>query len=414
MKKLILTLLVSINLFAVDATMTVHNRGANTSQTPQLIIQDATGNLVTQSFRDKFFKIITEDLKVTTAFNVNSNYYQIANFDASGANLNGVNAELVLRYQLTSDKTANFKVIDAKSGAEVFNKSYSVDAGIKYPFLSHNAIADIAQSVAYLNVDWMKKMLLMAVSNGKNYDIMSTDYSLTYQDRFIKNSDYIFPKWADYEQTEIYYTDMSGIEPTIYLYNLKTKNRTKIFASQGMAIVSDVSANGNTLVLTIAPDDHADVYLYNLNNKSIKNLTNYAGIDVNGNFVDNGSRVAFVSDRLGYPTVYAVDVNTLAVEQLVFHGKNNNSISTYKNYIVYSSREANRDFNLYLISTNSNNVRKITNGGKNLFPRISMDGGTVIYIKEIGNKSAIGIIRLNENQNFQFPLNVGRIQSIDI
>lgn len=414
MKKLLLIIALSINVFAVDATLTVHNRASNISQNPTIIIQDASSSSIPQSFKDKFFKIVLEDLKVTAAFKPNSNYYQISNYDLSGANLNSLNAQLVVRYQLTSDKSANFKVIDAKNGAEIFSKSYNVDTNAQYPFLSHYAIADIAQNIAYLNVDWMKKMLLMSVSNAGKYDLVRSDYSLNYVDRFLTNTDYIFPKWADYEQNEIYYTDMSGIEPAIYLYNLKTKSKSKIFQSQGMAIVSDISSNGRTLILTIAPDDQADIYLYNLGNKSLKKITNYGGIDVNGNFVDNEKRIAFVSDRFGYPTIYAADVNSLAVEQLVFHGKNNNSISTYKNYIVYSSREANRDFNLYLISTNSNNVRKLTNSGKNMFPRMSLDGGSVIYIKELGSKSAIGIIRLNEDQSFQFPLNIGRIQSIDL
>lgn len=410
MKKLLLVFFFTLNLFAVDATMTVYNKGK--SQTPNIVLQDASGSRIAANFRNKFFQILLEDLKVTTAFKANPTYSEIADFNAQGANSSA--GDLVLRYRLTSDKTADFKIIDAKNGKELFNKSYSVDVGLQYPFLSHYAVADIAQAIAYLNVDWMKKMLLMSVSNGNKYDIMRTDYSLKYQDRFLRNVDYIFPKWADYEQSKIYYTDMSGINPTIYLYNIKSRSKTPIFNSQGMAVVSDISANGNNLVLTIAPDDQADIYLYNINSKILKKLTNYAGIDVNGNFVDNEKRVAFVSDRLGYPTIYAVDVNTLAVEQLVFQGRNNNSISTYKNYIVYSSREPNRDFNLYLISTTSNNVRKLTNGGKNSFPRLSIDGGTVIFIKELASGSAIGIIRLNENQSFQFPLNLGKIQSIDL
>lgn len=410
MKKILLVFFFTVNLFAVDATMTVYNKGK--SQTPDIVLQDASGGKVTQGFKDKFFQIILEDLKVTTAFKPNTTYGAIADFYAQGANSSS--GDLVLRYRLTSDKTADFKVIDVKSGKELFNRSYSVDVGLQYPFLSHYAIADIAQAIAYLNVDWMKKMLLMSVSNGNKYDILRTDYSLRYKDNFLRNVDYIFPKWANYEQSQIYYTDMSGINPTIYLYDLKSKSRKPIFTSQGMAIVSDISSNGNTLVLTIAPDDQADIYLYNINSKILTKLTKYSGIDVNGNFVDNEKRVAFVSDRLGYPTIYAVDVNTLTVEQLVFQGKNNNSISTYKNYIVYSSREANRDFNLYLISTTSNNVRKLTNGGKNSFPRLSIDGGTVIFIKELSSGSAIGIIRLNENQSFQFPLNLGKIQSIDL
>lgn len=103
---------------------------------------------------------------------------------------------------------------------------------------------------------------------------------------------------------------------------------------------------------------------------------------------------------------------------MVFHGKNNNSVSTYQNYVVYSSRESVGDysaktFNLYLISTKSDYIRQLTSGGVNTYPRFSSDGGSIVFIKNAGNESAVGIIRVNENKSFQFPLRIGKLQSID-
>ena len=103
---------------------------------------------------------------------------------------------------------------------------------------------------------------------------------------------------------------------------------------------------------------------------------------------------------------------------MVFHGKNNNSISTFENYVVYSSREsaneyAQKTFNIYLISTKSDYVRQLTADGVNTYPRFSSDGGSIVFIKSIGDSSAVGIIRVNENRSFQFPLRIGKLQSID-
>ena len=81
--------------------------------------------------------------------------------------------------------------------------------------------------------------------------------------------------------------------------------------------------------------------------------------------------------------------------------------------MVYSSREENKDFNLYLISTKTDYIRQLTAGGKNLFPRFSHDGGTVVFIKDANYQSAVGIIRINENKSFQFPLKIGKFQSLD-
>lgn len=179
-----------------------------------------------------------------------------------------------------------------------------------------------------------------------------------------------------------------------------------------MLVASDVSSDGTKLLITDAPEDQADIFLYDLRSGSKKRITNYPGIDVSGNFVDGDSGVVFVSDRLGYPNVFATNINGGSVEQMVYHGRNNNSISTNGSYIVYASREPDRSFNLYLISTQTDYIRQLTADGKNLFPRFSSDGGSVLFIKE-GAQSSVGIIRVNENKSFQFPLKVGRIQSID-
>ena len=101
-----------------------------------------------------------------------------------------------------------------------------------------------------------------------------------------------------------------------------------------------------------------------------------------------------------------------------YYGKNNNSCTTYKNYIAYSSREkksefGSKTFNLYLISTNTDYIRQLTATGKNLYPRFSHDGEAILFIKEYKNQSALEIIRLGENKSFIFPLKVGKLQSID-
>ena len=181
-----------------------------------------------------------------------------------------------------------------------------------------------------------------------------------------------------------------------------------------MLIASDVSKDGSKILLTMAPKDQPDIFIYNTGSKNLTQITNYPGIDVNGNFVDNDSRIVFVSDRLGYPNIFATSaVSGGSVEQMVFHGKNNNSVSTFENYVVYSSREASGGFNIYLISTQTDFIRQLTANGKNNYPRFSSDGQSVVFIKELGGQSSLGIVRLNENRSFQFPLKVGRIQSID-
>ena len=183
-------------------------------------------------------------------------------------------------------------------------------------------------------------------------------------------------------------------------------------------VCSDVSDDGNKLLLTMAPNDQPDIYLYNRNTGSKKRITKYRGVDVSGSFVDNDTGVVFISERLGYPNIFHTDINGGKVEQMVYHGKNNSSCTSSGNYIVYSSREKQSAmgrsvFNLYLISTQTDFIRKLTSNGKNMFPRFASDGETVLFIKESGRSSSLGILRLGANRSFLFPLSAGKIQSID-
>ncbi|MBE6430471.1 MULTISPECIES: Tol-Pal system protein TolB [Campylobacter] len=417
MKKLFLLLAICLGLFAEGATIDVVNKGL---VLPKIIVQDATKDFANRALQDKFFKLVVGDLKVGSAFDVSDKYYT-SGFDDSAIISAEQRADLIYRYALTQigdQLSLKLKVLNAKTNQVRFSGEYtqSVD---KFVFLAHKSIADMARNLNLSPIDWMDKSIIFSqyTAPGKS-NIVVADYTLTYQKIVVSGGLNIFPKWANKDQNAFYYTTYIKSVPTLYKFDLNTNRKSKITQSGGMIVASDVSQDGTKLLLTMAPNDQSDIYLYDTINKSLKRVTTFSGIDVNGNFVDNDSRVVFVSDRLGYPNVFATSINGGAVEQMVFHGKNNNSISTFENYVVYSSREsvneyAQKTFNLYLISTKSDYVRQLTADGVNTYPRFSSDGGSIVFIKSIGGSSAVGIIRVNENRSFQFPLRIGKLQSID-
>ena len=105
------------------------------------------------------------------------------------------------------------------------------------------------------------------------------------------------------------------------------------------------------------------------------------------------------------------------VERMIYHGRNNSQCTTSDDYIVYSSRESDNEFgdnvfNLYFISTKSDYVRRLTTNGRNQFPKFSSNGESILFIKS-ADKSYLGIIRINYNKSFLFPLKSGKLQSID-
>ena len=208
----------------------------------------------------------------------------------------------------------------------------------------------------------------------------------------------------------------SNLYPS-YKLNIYNGHKSKITSSQGMLVCSDVKDNGSKILVTMAPDAQPDIYEMNANGGGQKRITKFSGIDVSAKYINNYGAITFVSNRMGYPNIFKKPINGSVVSQVVYRGRNNNGVDAYKNKIVYSSRESHKKygqnrFNLYLTHTDNSSTRPLTSNGVNQFPRFSVDGSTILYIKQYQNKSSVGYINLTSNQNLLFPLG-GKVQSID-
>lgn len=401
MRKILLVFLAIFSaVWAEDPVIDVVNQGV---VLPKIIVKD-NSNLSDANLKRSFYNMIVNNIEVSSNFEVvdegseNSNY----TFEYALAK-NGENLSL------------NIKI--KAGGVEKASQDYTLNKVEQYPFLAHKGVKDSVQFLGLAPVEWMDHKILIARTNSsKRSQIIMADYTLTYQRVIVDGGLNLFPKWANEEQTMFYYTAYDHDKPTLFRFDLTNNKASKILSSGGMVVASDVNKKGDKILVTMAPQDQPDVYLYDLNSKNLSKLTNYSGIDVNANFIgEDESKVVFVSDRLGYPNIFIQNLGSTSAEQAVFHGRNNSAVSTYKDFLVYSSREPKQAgvFNIYLMSIKSDYIRQLSANGKNLFPRFSSDGGSIVFIKHLGNQSALGVIRVNANKTFYFPLKVGKIQSID-
>jgi len=415
--KIIVSILLVISfLFANDATIDVVKKADNL---PSIAVEDSSVSY-DQAFKDRFFKSIVADLNVLAIFNVDGSYRTVS-YDAGSVVVANKDMKYVLRYKLTEGDSGAFNV-DIKlisGGSTVFSKNYSVNNSNIYMFVSHSIAYDINKFMGEAPIEWIKrKVIFSRMTSPQKSELVVSDYTLTYQHVIVKGGFNIFPKWANNEQTAFYYSALDEKKPTLKYLDIRTGKGQVIKSSDGMMICSDVSEDGSKLLLTMAPKGQPDIYLYDVNTRKEKPLTNYGGIDVGGQFMGK-DKVVFVSDRLGYPNIFSTNIsNSNNVEQMVHYGKSNAACSVQGDYIVYKARESsesfgNNTFNLHLVSTKTDFIRRLTAVGVNEFPRFSVDGDAIIFIKSYESQSSIGIIRLNHNKNFLFPLKYGKVQSLD-
>jgi len=414
--KVIFSLFIFISLvFANDATIEVIKK---VDTVPSIAVEDASISY-DDTFRLRFFKTLIADLNVISIFNVDR-HHRVSNFNDVNVLVKNKDMAYVLRYKMFEDDNGalNVQVKLINKGEDVFVKNYRVAKQDIFMFVSHAIAYDINEFMGKPSVAWMKRKVIFArIVAPKKSEIVIADYTLAYQHTILKGGFNIFPKWANKAQNAFYYTALNPKTPTLKYVDIKNGKVENIISSDGMMICSDVSNDGKTLLLTMALDGQPDIYSFDVTTRKYKRLTRYSGIDVNGQFMGK-DQIVFISSRLGYPNVFTKHLDTDEIEQMVYYGKSNVSCSAHGKYIVYVARESSNafsqnTFNLHLISTKTDVIRRLTATGVNEFPRFSKDGDAIIFIKNYKGQSAIGVIRLNYNKNYLFPLKYGRVQSMD-
>ena len=410
--KIFLFLLLSLNLYAVDATLKIEK---DVEQRSRIAIVDASANS-----NDTFFNILISDFKISGHFLAEDKHHK-GDLNSNTLDPALKSKEYIFKYALTqqSGTKLSIRLLKASDSSEVFNKSYAIPSRDKMPFLAHKAVSDINTALGYPDISWINRYVIFTrYTTAKHSEIILADYTFNYKNVIIKGGLNLFPKWADKEQKSFYYSSYSGLIPTLYKINIYTGAKRKIATSEGMIVCSDVSKNGSKILLTMAPNGQADIYEFNLNSGAKTRITKFNGIDVNGKYVDDESRIVFVSNRLGYANIFKKSIHSAAVSQVVYHGRNNNACDANKNKIVYASRESKKSFgantfNLYLTTSHGSDTRPLTTTGSNQFPRFSLDGSVILYIKHKNTGSSIGYINLISHQSLLFPLSGKKIQSID-
>ena len=421
MEKILFIFLITLtSIFAVDVSMEIVKK----SNTKPNILISSSSQVNNSIILEKVRSMIEKDLNISGHFNIIKDKYKVQiNKNADYVYLARKNVDLFLNINFDASVVKGLKVkvkvYDINEKRLILSKSLSTSNMNRYPFLAHRIAIMINSYMKAPSIKWMDKFVIYSVyKKRQKSDILISDYTLTYKKRIVTGGLNIFPKWANKKQDSFYYTNYVNSTPTVFKINIFNNKKRKILASDGMVVVSDVSSDGSKLLITASPHGQPDIYLLDLNTKVQTRVTRYKGIDVGAHFIDNDKKIVFVSDRLSRPNIFSKSINGRGIEKLVYHGTNNSSVSTYKNRIVYTSRDKNsefdkKSFNLFLISTRNDSIKKLTSSGVNQFPKFSNDGESILFIKNSNNKSSIGIIRLNFDKMFLFPLSEGRIQSID-
>ena len=395
-----------IESFALDATIKIEK---DVDQRAKLLISDDSE--VTTDRGRVIYDILKDDMTISGHFKVEGGY----NSRATGNqyDMSGIKYQLKFRYDDRGGVAKlSIALIDYATKQRVFVGDYNIPVLSRYPFLVHKAVSEMNRALGFKPIDWINRYIVYAKYTGKKRtEVVLADYTLHYRKSIIKGGLTLFPCWGDKSQKILYFSDYNGELPILKRLNLYTGRVDTITKSQGMLACSDVSKDGSRLLLTMAPNGQADIYEYNVMTKEAKRVTFFSGIDVNGKYLAGEQRIVFVSNRLGYPNIFAKGIDSRDVDQLVFAGRNNNSCDAYGDRVVFIGRANPRAYNVYLVNSDGSDIRPLTSGGVNQFPRFSSDGSVVAYIDKYAG--VIHYQNIESGDSLEFRIDEGRLQSID-
>lgn len=406
----LLFFLLTLNLYSFDAVLNIEK---DVDAKATLTLMEDAGTAGSTVNHSKMFKLLVDDLKMSGHFIVDKQLLR-GNFDDNTVPMEVRDREYVLKYRYApSGTTLSVKLIRVADSFMVFQNNYSVNAMSRYPFLAHNAVVEFNAVLGFEDISWMKRNILFSKYTGTGQsEIWIGDYTLNFSTVILRGGLNLFPKWADASQSAFYYTSYNHEIPTLYRVDMATGAKRKFIASQGMLVASDVSQDGNRILLTMAPNGQTDIYEFNIHTKGTKRITHFSGIDVNGKYIGDESRIAFVSNRIGRANIYTKSIGSRSVSRAARYGSNNDSCDAFGQHILYSVNEGGSS-NIYLGSVASSYVRPLTSNGKNKLPRFSTDGKVILYIKQNGGRNSIGYMNLATKQSALFSMQSGKIQSID-
>ena len=162
----LLLVLLSLNLFAVDASLKIEKDVEHRSR---IALEDAS-----PSANEQFFKILLSDLKISGHFLADTKHHRgdlNSNFIAPALK----SKEYVLRYVLTQGSGTKFiiRLLKASDGKELFKKSYAIPTTSKAPFLAHKAISDINDVLKYPSISWINRYVVFSrYTSAKQSEIM--------------------------------------------------------------------------------------------------------------------------------------------------------------------------------------------------------------------------------------------------
>ncbi len=208
------------------------------------------------------------------------------------------------------------------------------------------------------------------------------------------------PAWSP-DSRRLAYVSFEGSRSSIYVQQLRTRNRIQVSSEPGINGAPSFSPDGRKLVITLGGvDGNLDIYTLDLSTRQKRRLTTHRAIDTEGTWSPDGRYIYFTSDRAGGPQIYRIAANGGTPERITFEGSYNARPRLSPNgetlALLYNDRG---NYRIGILDLDSRNLQILSTGRQDESPSFAPNSEILIYATRLGGNgvletvSADGLIR---------------------
>ena len=219
------------------------------------------------------------------------------------------------------------------------------------------------------------------------------------------------PVWSP-DGSKVAYVSFETGASAIYIHNIRTGEREKIAAFDGINSAPAWSPDGQSLAMTLSKDGNPDIYVLSLRSKALRRVTRHWSIDTEPAWLPDSRSLVFTSSRSGKPQLYQLALDSGSrPRRLTFEGNYNaNASVSADGKVIAFVHGAGNSYKIALLNLDTRITQVLTDGPLDESPDFAPNGTMILYASQDRGRAVLAAVSADGRQKQRLALSDGEVR----